>query len=96
MSRISECIDEFEQSKLNAGQMFFIFLSFIPMMFLFPMWIVAKFIYEPWVEKLSEMREDLPEIPFLDRMNLIANSVMVNPLLLAIGRNCSTFFNDVK
>ena len=67
MSRISECIDEFEQSKLNAGQMFFIFLSFIPMMFLFPMWIVAKFIYEPWVEKLSEMREDLPEIPFLDR-----------------------------
>ena len=67
MSRISECIDEFEQAQLNTGQMFFILLSLIPMCFLFPTWLVAKFIYEPWVEKLSKMREDLPEIPFLDR-----------------------------
>ena len=67
MSRISECIDEFEQAQLNTGQMFFILLSLIPMCFLFPMWVVAKFIYEPWVDKLAKMREDLPEIPFLDR-----------------------------
>ena len=59
MSRISECIDEFEQAQLNTGQMFFILLSLIPMCFLFPTWLVAKFIYEPWVEKLSKMREDL-------------------------------------
>tara|TARA_Y100000992_G_C21273363_1_gene498336 strand:- start:2973 stop:3743 length:771 start_codon:yes stop_codon:yes gene_type:complete len=67
MSRISECIDDFEQARLNTGQIFFIMLSLIPMCFLFPTWLVAKFIYEPWVEKLAKMREDLPEIPFLDR-----------------------------
>ena len=67
MSRISECIDEFEQAQLNTGQMFFILLSLIPMCFLFPMWVVAKFIYEPWVDKLAKMRDDLPEIPFLER-----------------------------
>ena len=67
MSRISECIDEFEQAKLNTGQMFFILLSLIPMCFLFPTWVVAKFIYEPWVDRLAKIREDLPEIPFLER-----------------------------
>lgn len=67
MSRISECIDDFEQARLNTGQIFFIMLSLIPMCFLFPTWLVAKFIYEPWVEKLAKMREDVPEIPFLDK-----------------------------
>jgi len=64
---MSNYIDEFEQAKLNTGQIFFILLSLIPMCFLFPMWVVAKFIYEPWVDRLAKIREDLPEIPFLER-----------------------------
>ena len=67
MSRISSCIDEYENAKLNTGQMFFFMLSFIPIALLFPFWIVAKFIYEPWLKKLSEMRDETPPIPFRER-----------------------------
>lgn len=85
MSRISECIDDFEQARLNTGQIFFIMLSLIPMCFLFPTWLVAKFIYEPWVEKLAKMREDVPEIPFLDKWPIILDWVLIitNTLLTA-------------
>ena len=58
MPRISSCIDEYENAKLNTGQMFFIMLSFIPLALFFPFWIVAKFIYEPWVKKLAEMKDE--------------------------------------
>ena len=61
------CIDEYETSKLNAGQIFFILASLIPLALCFPTWLVAKFIYEPWVRKLANMREDIPPVPYLKR-----------------------------
>ena len=67
MPRISSCIDEYENAKLNAGQMFFVMLSFIPLALLFPFWVVAKFIYEPWVKKLEEIKDEIPPIPFRER-----------------------------
>ena len=67
MPRISSCIDEYENAKLNTGQMFFIMLSFIPLALFFPFWVVAKFIYEPWLKRLTEMRDEIPPIPFRER-----------------------------
>ena len=67
MPRISSCIDEYENAKLNTGQMFFFMLSFIPVALFFPFWIVAKFIYEPWLKKLAEMKDEIPPIPFRER-----------------------------
>ena len=47
----------------NFGQFFFIFGSLIPTGILLSSWIVAKFIWLPWVEKLNEIPE--PEIPYI-------------------------------
>ena len=63
MSKISQCIDEFEAAKLNTAQMFFFLLSYIPTLILLPFWVVAKFIYGPYMEKLDK-RMEIPPIPF--------------------------------
>tara|TARA_Y100000588_G_C14027264_1_gene827035 strand:- start:187 stop:927 length:741 start_codon:yes stop_codon:yes gene_type:complete len=41
----------------NFGQFFFIMLSLVPSSILLSSWIVARFIWLPWVEKLKNMPE---------------------------------------
>ncbi len=43
-----------EAHELNFGQIFFMTLGFLPVLACFPCWIVAKFIYEPYVKQLQE------------------------------------------
>jgi hypothetical protein len=59
----------------NVGQSFFILVSLIPASIFLSSWVVAKFIWLPWVEKLNEMPE--PEIPFVQQ-NLITDEDIEN------------------
>jgi len=49
----------------NFGQFFFIMGSLIPTTFFLSSWIVARFIWLPWVKKLNEMPE--PTIPYIQQ-----------------------------
>lgn len=51
-------IDEYD-CELNYGQMFFILASFIPAVLCLPCWMVAKFVYEPYVNQVKN-EEDEP------------------------------------
>jgi len=53
-----------EYCELNYGQIFFMMSSFIPVALCFPCWIVAKFVYEPFVKQVENEKENIPEIPF--------------------------------
>ena len=68
------CESLFEnQNNLNNGQMFFIMLSFIPLAILMPIWIVASFIYTPWIkaqERLALLEDEVEEIPYVEKYNL--------------------------
>jgi len=43
---------------LNYGQIFFMMLGLIPVLACVPCWVVAKFVYEPYVKKLAEEEEE--------------------------------------
>lgn len=51
--------------KLNFGQMFFIMTSLIPMALCLPCWLVAKYVYKPFVKQQEDEEDDEDEeIPF--------------------------------
>jgi len=50
--------------ELNYGQIFFMMCSFIPAAICLPCWLVAKFVYEPFVKQVENEEEDTPDIPF--------------------------------
>ena len=50
--------------ELNYGQIFFMMCSFVPAAICLPCWLVAKFVYEPFVKQVENEEEDIPEIPF--------------------------------
>lgn len=51
--------------KLNFGQMFFIMTGLIPMALCLPCWLVAKYVYKPFVKQLEDEEDDEDEeIPF--------------------------------
>jgi len=51
-----------EPVDLNYGQIFFMLLGFLPVLACVPCWVVAKFVYEPYVKKLA--KEDEEPIPY--------------------------------
>ena len=53
-----------ETHDLNYGQIFFMTLGFLPVLACFPCWVVAKFVYEPYIKELGKDDEDIPDIPF--------------------------------
>ena len=59
-------IYEVQTCELNWGQSFFIMLSFIPIATFLPIWVVARFIWLPYVEKVQKDadNEEKPEIPY--------------------------------
>ena len=50
-------IEMLEAPDLNYGQIFFMTLGFLPVLACFPCWLVAKFIYEPYLQELKEKEE---------------------------------------
>ena len=52
-----------EAHELNFGQIFFMTLGFLPVLACFPCWIVAKFIYEPYVKQLEEEAKYIVDEP---------------------------------
>ena len=54
---------------LNYGQIFFMMLGLLPVLACVPCWVVAKFVYEPYVKKLAEEEEPIPyeyQYPLID------------------------------
>jgi len=51
-----------ESCDLNYGQLFFMTLGFLPVLACLPCWVVAKFIYEPYIKKI-ELEEEV-EVPY--------------------------------
>ena len=49
-----------ESCDLNYSQHFFMALGFLPVLFCFPCWVVAKFVYEPYIKKLDVEEEEVP------------------------------------
>jgi len=49
-----------ESVDLNYGQIFFMMLGLLPVLACVPCWVVAKFVYEPYVKKLAEEEEPIP------------------------------------
>ena len=49
-----------ESVDLNYGQIFFMTLGFLSVLSCVPCWVVAKFVYEPYVKKLAEEEEPIP------------------------------------
>jgi hypothetical protein len=47
-----------ESVALNYGQIFFMMLGLVPVLACAPCWVVAKFVYEPYVKKLAEEEEE--------------------------------------
>ena len=47
-----------ESVDLNYGQIFFMTLGFLSVVSCVPCWVIAKFIYEPYVKKLAEEEEE--------------------------------------
>ena len=45
---------------LNYGQIFFMLLGFLPVLACVPCWVIAKFVYEPYVKQLAEEEEPIP------------------------------------
>ena len=52
-----------EAPDLNYGQIFFMTLGFLPVLACFPCWLVAKFIYEPYLKELKEEEEMIKNKP---------------------------------
>lgn len=52
------------EQNLNSGQIFFMTLSFIPLLFCLPCWVVAKFIYQPYVHKIELENNESEEVLF--------------------------------
>ena len=58
-----------ESVDLNYGQIFFMTLGFLSVLSCVPCWVVAKFVYEPYVKKLAEEEEPIPyeyQYPLID------------------------------
>jgi hypothetical protein len=58
-----------ESVDLNYGQIFFMMLGLLPVLACVPCWVVAKFVYEPYVKKLVEEEEPIPyeyQYPLID------------------------------
>jgi len=53
-----------ESLDLNYGQIFFMTLGFLPVLVCVPCWVVAKFLYEPYVKKLDEEAESEKPVPY--------------------------------
>ena len=56
---------EVQNCEWNWGQRFFFLLSFIPIATLLPIWVVARFVWLPYIEKIRQntaTEED--EIPY--------------------------------
>ena len=51
-----------ESVNLNYGQIFFMLLGLLPVLACVPCWVIAKFVYEPYVKQLAE-EEEIP-IPY--------------------------------
>uniref|UniRef100_A0A6C0C6J3 Uncharacterized protein n=1 Tax=viral metagenome TaxID=1070528 RepID=A0A6C0C6J3_9ZZZZ len=52
-----------EIQDFNYGQLFFMTLGFLPVMTCLPCWVVAKFLYEPYVKKLEETNRNTVDEP---------------------------------
>ena len=52
-----------EAPELNFGQIFFMTLGFLPVLVCFPCWVVAKFVYEPYVKQLAEESKYITDEP---------------------------------
>ena len=52
-----------ESHELNFGQIFFMTLGFLPVLACFPCWVVAKFIYEPYIKQLAEESKHIVNEP---------------------------------
>ena len=52
-----------ESPELNFGQIFFMTLGFLPVLACFPCWVVAKFIYEPYIKQLAEESKHIVNEP---------------------------------
>ena len=61
------------QCEWNYGQSFFIMLSLIPSSILLSSWIVAKFIWIPWMEHLNSLPE--PEISYDQRYRITDDDI---------------------
>ena len=52
-----------EAPDLNYGQIFFMTLGFLPVLACFPCWLVAKFVYEPYLKELEKEEEIIKNEP---------------------------------
>jgi hypothetical protein len=52
-----------EAHELNFGQIFFMTLGFLPVLACFPCWVVAKFVYEPYIKQLAEESKHIMDEP---------------------------------
>ena len=52
-----------ESPELNFGQIFFMTLGFLPVLACFPCWVVAKFVYEPYIKQLAEESKHIVDEP---------------------------------
>jgi len=52
-----------EAPDLNYGQIFFMTLGFLPVLACFPCWLVAKFVYEPYLKELVKEEEMIKNEP---------------------------------
>jgi hypothetical protein len=52
-----------EAHELNIGQIFFMTLGFLPVLACFPCWVVAKFVYEPYIKQLAEESKHIMDEP---------------------------------
>ena len=62
MDNYQECTANYHAYSPNSSQIFFMMLSFVPMALCLPCWIVATFMYKPYMDKLENSTERL--IPF--------------------------------
>ncbi len=52
-----------EIQDLNYGQIFFMTLGFLPVLACFPCWVVAKFVYEPYIKQLAKDDQNMEDEP---------------------------------
>lgn len=56
------CKDNIDASNLNYGQIFFMMLGFLPVLFSFPCWIIAKYIFKPMMLEYESRFDELVEL----------------------------------
>lgn len=64
MNNYQECTSNYHAYSPNSSQIFFMMLSFVPIALCLPCWVVATFIYKPYVDELNKDIEIPEPVPF--------------------------------